>query len=232
MSQKIFQQTVQQFQAPKIIGLALNYGKSSSNNKSKLKEPVFFTKTLNCLTTETFPNSKIVKLPIAEHLQQNQLNHELELGFVIGQKGRNISLDQCERFIGGYFLCQDITDATHFGELRNRALSWELAKCRDYFLPVGEFIEKEKLGDVYDEVELELKINGEQFYKTSTQDMVFNLYEQISYISKFITLNPGDLILSGTPQPAPFKNTDLLEGYLYKNGQIISELLVKPEIQE
>ncbi|KRX09962.1 Fumarylacetoacetase [Pseudocohnilembus persalinus] len=173
-------------------------------------------------------NSHIIK--INKGLENNQINHELEIGFVLSQGGSFIDKQCAKNFVGGYFLCQDLTDSTLQSYCKENKYSWELGKCRDQFLPVSQYIEKQDIGDFYEDVELELLINGQQVYRISTQKMIFDLYDQIAYVSKFMYLNEGDLFLTGTPKLGPFQVGDILQGNLYKKSQMLTSLKVQTQV--
>jgi len=102
------------------------------------------------------------------------------------------------KVIAGYTIALDMTDRDKQEELKTKRLPWSICKGFDTSCPVGEFIPKENICSP-DAVQLWLKVNGEMRQNASTKDMIFSVPEMISFISSIFTLEPGDLILTGTP---------------------------------
>lgn len=124
--------------------------------------------------------------------------------------------------VGGYFLAIDFTDRDLQGEAKAKGFPWALAKGQDNFCPVSEPV-KEDINPY--KVELELKVNGQVRQKDCTSGMHFKIDDVICYASQFMTLNAGDLILTGTPEGVgQVKVGDLVEGKAIFAGQIVAEL--------
>lgn len=200
---------------PKGIGLAMNYiNPSIPKEKQKLPpHPVVFEKALSSL---------IQKPATIKFDNVNAINHEVELGVIIGKKGKNISVDNWKEYIGGYFLLIDFTYVP--GGILDDGVPWMLRKSADDFFVVGDYIAPEKVQDPHN-LHLELKINGFVAQEGSTKNMTFKIPEQLAYVSKFMTINEGDLILTGTPVGiGPIKDQDLLEATLRQDSTRLDAL--------
>lgn len=133
---------------------------------------------------------------------RDQIYHEVELGVVIGKTGKSISESQAMDHVGGYTLALDMTDFDLIVE-KNEAIKltypWALAKGFDTATPVSEFIPKSAITDP-NNVKLWLKVDGEMKQDGNTQDMIYKIPHLISFVSRYMTLEEGDLILTGTPE--------------------------------
>ncbi len=122
-----------------------------------------------------------------------------------------MSKDQAEKSIGGYCLALDMTGRKVQDQLKKQGHPWLLAKGFDTSCPCGDFIDKNKL-DISSSVNLWLSVNGKMKQNGQTGDMIFSIGDLIAYISKYITLEHGDLILTGTPAGVgPVKRGDKIE---------------------
>jgi len=126
------------------------------------------------------------------------IQHEVELGIVIGSTACCVAEASASDHIGGYALALDMTDREAQSRAKKSGLPWTLGKAFDTSCPISHFIEKSSIADPQN-VELWLDVNGVNRQRTSTADMVFSIPYIISWISHHITLEPGDLILTGTP---------------------------------
>ena len=117
-------------------------------------------------------------------------------------------------YVGGYTLALDMTDRAKQTWLKKRGLPWSLAKGFDTSCPVSDFIPKEKIGNPQD-VQLWLKVNGTTKQDGNTNNMIFSIPTLISQISQVFTLEPGDVILTGTPAGVgPVQPGDVIEAGL------------------
>jgi len=133
------------------------------------------------------------------------VEHEGELAVVIGRRGRWIRLEDTANHILGYTVANDVTAR----DLQNRDGQWTRAKGFDTFCPVGPWIETE--ADPSDLL-VTTRVNGEIRQMSSTREMVFGIPQLIVYISSVMTLEPGDLILTGTPAGvSPLHPDDVVE---------------------
>ena len=129
----------------------------------------------------------------------NQLHHEIELGVVIGKTGVAIPESQAMDHVGGYALALDMTARDFQSEAKKLNQPWVFAKGFDTATPVSDFVPKSDISDPHN-VRLWLKVDGMMRQDGNTQDMIFKIPYLISYISKNMTLEEGDLILTGTPE--------------------------------
>ncbi|KAJ4478433.1 hypothetical protein J3R30DRAFT_3657617 [Lentinula aciculospora] len=187
----------------KIVAIGRNYAehiKELSNTTPK--EPFFFLKP----TTSYLPSGGTVEIP-----KGVICHHEVELGLVIGKGGRDISQANAEAHIAGYALAVDMTARNLQEQVKSKGLPWSAAKGFDTFTPIGTFIPKSDVKDPHD-LKLWLKINGAFKQNGTTSDMIFPIPRLIEHISSIMTLEEGDLVLTGTPAGVgPIKAGDQVE---------------------
>lgn len=126
------------------------------------------------------------------------INHEVELGVIIGKTCKNIEPANAKKYIAGYCLALDLTAACEVKRAREKSVSWDLSKCFDTSTPVSRFIDVSEIEN-HNDIRLWITVNGEMRQDDSTSDMIVSIDELISFLSKYMTLKPNDLILSGTP---------------------------------
>jgi len=154
--------------------------------------PVFFTKPA---TSVIGPNGKVVR-----HKVTDKLDWEVELAVIIGKKGRNIPKDKAYEYIFGYTVCLDMTAR----ELQRLHGQWFKGKSLDTFCPLGPWIvHKNALSDPQ-QVRLVCRVNGEVMQDGNTRDMIFDIPTIIESLSGGLTLEPGDIISTGTPSGVGF----------------------------
>eukprot|EP00095_Tigriopus_kingsejongensis_P011592 maker-scaffold297_size217559-snap-gene-1.15 protein:Tk11592 transcript:maker-scaffold297_size217559-snap-gene-1.15-mRNA-1 annotation:"fumarylacetoacetate hydrolase domain-containing protein 1 homolog" len=142
----------------------------------------------------------------------SEIHHEIELGIVIKSRCQNVLEQDSMDHVGGYILALDMTARDFQNEAKRQGHPWTMAKCFDTSCPVSAFIPTESIPDPHD-VRLLCKVNDEERQNGHTGDMIFNVPYLISYISKYFTLNEGDLILTGTPAGVgPVSDGDLIHG--------------------
>jgi len=169
----------------KILCVGRNYvehAKELGNEVPKI--PLIFMKP----PSSVISNGETIILPP----QSAQVEHEAELVVVIGKRGRHITTENAKKHILGYTVGNDVTAR----DLQKSDSQWTRAKGFDTFCPFGPWIDTEF--DPADSV-VTCRVNGQMRQMASTRDMVFNVGVLISYISSVITLEPGDLIFTGTP---------------------------------
>lgn len=125
-------------------------------------------------------------------------HHELELALLIGKQGKFITEETALDYLAGYGVGLDLTLRDLQSELKEKGLPWELAKGFDTSCPLSDFIPAEKVNNP-NQLELTLKVNGEVRQQGNTNMMMRSVEQIISEISQFYTLEPGDIILTGTP---------------------------------
>ncbi|CAD8080741.1 unnamed protein product [Paramecium sonneborni] len=206
---------------PKIVAIAKNYVKhvKEMGGDKPPEEPVIFQKPFSSLMY--LPEGKgLFQLPKHNH----EIHHEIELGFMVGKIGKNIQKDKWQEYIGGYFLALDLTDREMQAHFKKQGFPWDLAKGQDNFFPITELIQKEKVNDP-NNLQLELKINEKVVQSDSTSSMYYKIPDLLAYISQFMTLRPGDLVLTGTPHGVgPIKVKDQLMGTLKQGDQTLASL--------
>jgi len=191
----------------KLVCLARSYKKHAKEMKSEIpKEPVIFLKPASSVIF----NGDTIKIP----KMSKSIHHEVELGVVIGKKCKNISKKDAMDYILGYLVALDITARDIQSEMKKRGWPWTIAKSFDTFAPISEVVLKKDIKSPQN-LEISLMVNGKQRQKSNTSFMIFSIEEIIEYISKIMTLEPGDLILTGTPEGvSEIKKGDILEAKL------------------
>ncbi len=173
----------------KIICVGLNYRKhAAESNMAVPASPVLFNKFNNSLAA----HREVIKLsPLAE-----KIDYEVELVIVIGKTASNVPESEALSYVFGYATGNDLSDRG----LQFRSSQWLLGKACDGFAPVGPYLVTADEVSNPDRLHLECRVNGEVRQSSNTQDMIFGCAEVVSYISRYITLKPGDLIFTGTPE--------------------------------
>ena len=173
----------------KIICVGLNYRKHADETNAPYPEvPILFNKFDNTLTGH---KSEIPVPKVTE-----KLDYEVELGIVIGKKAKYVSEDEALDYVFGYSPVNDLSAR----DLQLRTPQWLLGKTCDKFSPVGPYlVTADEVGNPND-LSLKTYVNGEVRQDSNTSDMIFSCAEIVSYISQYMTLVPGDIILTGTPE--------------------------------
>ncbi|MEJ9230430.1 fumarylacetoacetate hydrolase family protein [Peribacillus butanolivorans] len=173
----------------KIICVGLNYRRHADETNAPYPEvPILFNKFDNTLTGH---QSEIVIPNVT-----NELDYEVELGIVIGKKIKNVTQEAALSHVFGYCTVNDLSAR----DLQMRTQQWLLGKTCDDFSPVGPFlVTADEVGDP-NNLNLKTYVNNEIRQNSNTSDMIFSCAEIVSYISQHMTLEPGDLILTGTPE--------------------------------
>jgi 2-keto-4-pentenoate hydratase/2-oxohepta-3-ene-1,7-dioic acid hydratase in catechol pathway len=174
----------------KIVGIGLNYRAHALEAKMPIPtEPVVFMKATTCITG---PND-----PILKPVDSTKLDWEVELGLVIGRETRQVSEARALDHVAGYCTFNDVSERAFQLE---RGGQWDKGKGCDSFGPIGPWlVTKDEVADPQ-ALRLWLDVNGERMQDSSSADMIFSCAEIVSYLSRFMTLLPGDVICTGTPQ--------------------------------
>ena len=172
------------------VAIGLNYRKHAEESGLEIpKEPVVFTKALTSLAG---PNDD-VELPEGSEAG----DWEIELGFVIGTQAKKVSVANALEYVAGYCLANDVSERDW--QIKRNG-QWGKGKSFDGFGPIGPWlVTSDELPDPQS-IPLELAVNGETKQKSNTADMIFPVAEVVSYLSQFMTLLPGDVVITGTPQ--------------------------------
>lgn len=169
-------------QSSKIVCVGLNYPTGEDVKISP--DPILFMKPTSSIIG---PGEKIVQWP-----EVKELTFEAELAVIIGQQTHRVSIEEAENFILGYTLANDVTAR----DLQSVDSQWTRSKSFDTFLPLGPII---RTDISWENIRIRSWINGELYQDGNTQQMFLNVPYLISYISHIMTLEPGDIILTGTP---------------------------------
>ena len=193
----------------KIVCVGLNYSKHAKESGMDVpEEPVLFFKASSAIIG---PYDSII-IPKGSE----KSDWEVELAIVIGNKASYVSEKDALSHVAGYVLHNDVSERSFQLE---RSGQWVKGKSCDTFAPIGPFIATpDEIGDP-NNLNLWLKLNGEQMQNSNTSDFIFNIQQVVSYISQFMTLLPGDVISTGTPfgvglglnPPRYLKNGDVIE---------------------
>lgn len=173
----------------KIICVGLNYKKHADETNSAYPEsPILFPKYINTL----IGNKQKIAIPSVT----NQLDYEVELGIVIGKEAKYVSEREALDYVFGYVVGNDLSAR----DLQFKSSQWLLGKSCDHFSPIGPYLVTRDEIKNPNHLALKTFVNGELRQSSNTADMIFSCEEIISYISQYMTLTPGDVILTGTPE--------------------------------
>ena len=184
--------------ASKIVAIGLNYADHAREQSKALpKEPLFWFKA----STSLLADGGKIEIPFPQH----RTDYEAELAIVIGRRVRNVAPAAASRYILGYTAAQDISDRT----IQNSESQWARAKSFDTFTPLGPYVET-KL-DPHN-LTIQQFQNGQLRQNSNTNQLIFNCFELVSFVSTNLTLLPGDVIVTGTPSGVgPIQSGDKLE---------------------
>ena len=197
------------FRPSKIVCVGLNYAKHAKESGMDVpEEPVLFFKASSAIIG---PYDSIT-IPKGSE----KSDWEVELAVVIGNKASYVSEKDALSHVAGYVLHNDVSERSYQLE---RSGQWVKGKSCDTFAPIGPFIATpDEIGDP-NNLNLWLKLNGEEMQNSNTSDFIFNIQQVVSYTSQFMTLLPGDIISTGTPfgvglglnPPRYLKDGDVIE---------------------
>ncbi|HEY8341780.1 MAG TPA: fumarylacetoacetate hydrolase family protein [Calditerricola sp.] len=172
----------------KIVCVGHNYREHILEMKRELPEyPVIFAKFANTLIG---PFDDIPLLPIT-----HQLDYEAELAFVIGKRAKNVPREEAMAYVAGFAVANDVTAR----DLQRRTVQWLQGKTLDGSLPLGPcLVTREELPDPHN-LDISLSVNGELRQRANTRSLVFTVDDLVSFLSEIMTLEPGDVVLTGTP---------------------------------
>jgi len=173
----------------KIVCVGLNYADHAAESGMDVpKEPVLFLKATTSLTG---PND-----PVTIPRGSVKTDWEVELGVVIGKRASYVEQADAMDYVAGYTVINDVSEREYQIE---RGGTWDKGKGCDTFSPIGPWlVTRDEITDPQ-ELDLWLDVNGKRFQTGNTRTMVFGVAELVSYISEFMTLEPGDVISTGTP---------------------------------
>ena len=173
----------------KFIAIGLNYSDHAAETGAEVPtEPIMFMKATSCIVG---PNDDVEIVSGSK-----KLDWEVELGIVIGKAAKHISEDEAQSHILGYCLVNDISEREWQIEKMGQ---WVKGKSHDTYGPIGpHLVTKDEVADI-NNLKMSLDVNGNRMQNGNTSTMIFNVNYIVSYVSKFMSLQPGDLITTGTP---------------------------------
>lgn len=177
----------------KIICLGRNYRKHAEEFKNPVpKEPIIFAK----MPSSLLAHEGTILLP----KNVGRVDHEGELAVVIGKSGKYISESRAYEFVAGYTIVNDVTARElQIKDIENK-LPWMRSKSFDTFCPIGPYLVPHGVIDNPHQLELTVTVNGAVRQKSNTSQFIFKVPEIIQFISRYLTLSPGDIIATGTPE--------------------------------
>ena len=173
----------------KFIAIGLNYSDHAAETGAEPPtEPIVFMKATSCISG---PNDNIELVSGSK-----KLDWEVELGIVIGKEAKHIKENQSQDYIIGYCLVNDLSEREWQIEKMGQ---WVKGKSHDTYGPIGPYlVTKDEISDV-NNLNMSLDLNGIRMQTGNTNTMIFNVDKIVSYVSKFMSLQPGDIITTGTP---------------------------------
>jgi 2-keto-4-pentenoate hydratase/2-oxohepta-3-ene-1,7-dioic acid hydratase in catechol pathway len=214
---------------PKVLALAGNYVehlRESRLGKGLTSDPARDTTPRPFLMPSTTITGPDAEIPWCVY--SREIDYEIELAIVIGSRCKCVSPEQAKSHIFGYTIANDISArSTTFADGRAKRpwdefYDWLNGKWADGFCPIGPYlVSSDEIGDPTN-LKLELTVNGETRQKETTANMIFNVYEIVSFISHLMTLTPGDLIATGTPS-----GVGMADGNYLKGGDVITTRIDK-----
>jgi 2-keto-4-pentenoate hydratase/2-oxohepta-3-ene-1,7-dioic acid hydratase in catechol pathway len=175
----------------KIICVGLNYRKHAKEvGMEPPSQPVLFNKYNNTLNH----HNGSIKLPVEV---AKKFDYEVELVMVMGKEAKNVKEADALSYVAGYCTGNDFTARDL--QLETPSKQWMIGKTPDQFAPLGPYLVTADQIDP-DNLKIECRVNGETRQSSNTNDFIFNSRQMISFISRYITLKPGDIIFTGTPE--------------------------------
>ena len=173
----------------KFVAIGLNFSDHAAESGLPVPaEPIMFMKATSCING---PNDNIEMVS-----NSKKLDWEVELGIIIGKKAKHIDKNQSQDHILGYCLVNDVSEREWQIEKMGQ---WVKGKSHDTYGPIGPYlVTKDDIGDV-NNLNMSLDLNGKRMQTGNTSTMIFNVDVIVSYVSKFMSLQPGDIITTGTP---------------------------------
>ncbi|HEX5500808.1 MAG TPA: fumarylacetoacetate hydrolase family protein, partial [Thermomicrobiales bacterium] len=172
----------------KIVCVGLNYRKHAIESGAAIPEtPVLFSKFSNAIAA---PDDEV---PLSK--AGTEYDYEVELGFVVGREARDVAEADALSHVFGYFTANDLSCR----DLQMRTSQWLLGKTMDRFLPLGPYVVTADEVDDPQSLSLKTWMNGELRQDSTTADQIFSVAQVIAYTSRYFPLDPGDIVVTGTP---------------------------------
>ncbi|SPQ17885.1 6a5386f3-5b2e-4dfe-ab9b-4b4f7634353f [Thermothielavioides terrestris] len=214
--------------AGKVICIGRNYADHITElNSARPKQPFFFLKPPSSIL---LPGEGPVIRP-----KGVDLHYEVELALILGKRVRDLSAQDEQaalEAIESYALSIDMTARNIQNEAKKKGLPWDISKGFDTFLPVSKVINKAAIPDPHN-IELYLTVNGKVQQNDSTELMLFRIPRILSDISKVMTLEPGDIVLTGTPKGVgPVVPGDVMRAGIRVGGKELEEAKIEVAVEE
>ena len=173
----------------KFVGIGLNFSDHAAETGAKIPtEPIVFMKATSCIAG---PNDDLI-IP----KNSKKCDWEVEIAFVVGKEAKQISEIDAPNYIFGYCLVNDVSEREWQIEKLGQ---WVKGKSADTFGPIGPYlVTRDEIKDIQN-LNMNLEVNGKNMQKGNTNKMIFNINYLLSYLSNFMSLQPGDIITTGTP---------------------------------
>ncbi len=213
----------------KIICIGINYMDHIEETKLPVpKEPVLFPKTLNCLIGDGDPI--IYPKLLFNNRKLKRVDYEVELAFIIKDKCKDVPKSETYDHIMGYSVFNDVTARKMQTKDIISQLPWFRSKSLDTFGPIGPRIASlEEIQDPHD-LKIELKVNGEVKQSSNTKHLLFKIPDLMEYITSLFTMEPGDIVATGTPSGiSPILPGDLIEATIENIGTLTNKVILEEE---
>ena len=213
----------------KIICVGTNYMDHIEETKLPVpKEPVLFPKTLNCLIGDG--DSIIYPKLLFTNRRLKRVDYEVELAFIIKDRCKDVPKDETYEHIMGYSVFNDVTARKMQTKDIVSQLPWFRSKSLDTFGPIGPRIASvDEIQDPHN-LKIELKVNGETKQSSNTKHLLFKIPDLMEYITSLFTMEPGDIIATGTPSGiSPVLPGDLIEATIEKIGTLTNKVVLEGE---
>jgi len=174
---------------PKFLGIGLNYRDHAEETGMPIPEvPIVFSKASGCVSG---PND-----PVLAPKDWKRMDYEVELAVIIGTRAKRVAKEDALGYVAGYCICNDVSERSL---QKGGPGEWIKAKSYDTFGPLGPWlVTTDEISDPQN-LDLSLDLNGKRMQTGNTSTMIFGVADLVSYISQYMTLQPGDVITTGTP---------------------------------
>jgi 2-keto-4-pentenoate hydratase/2-oxohepta-3-ene-1,7-dioic acid hydratase in catechol pathway len=199
---------------PKIIALGRNYALHAQESKMPVpSEPIIFSKA----SSSVIGPADTILLP----KDVGRVDHEVELAVVIGKRGKSVKAADAYEYVAGYTIALDISARDLQRADIEKRNPWFRSKSFDTFTPLGPWIVTADEVTPPIELDIELSVNSAVRQKANTRMMIFDIPTTIEFITRYITLEPGDVLLMGTPEGiGPIQDGDLIVSRIEKIGEM------------
>ncbi|MHA2010178.1 MAG: fumarylacetoacetate hydrolase family protein [Promethearchaeota archaeon] len=211
----------------KIICLGTNYMDHIEETGLEVpKEPLLFPKTLNCLITNNQPI--IYPKYLFNNRRYNRVDYEVELAFIVKDRCKNISSNDAYDHILGYTVFNDVTARKMQTKDIISQKPWFRSKSFDTFGPIGPVIKLvSEIKDPHN-LEIELRVNGEVKQKSNTKHLLFKIPETFEFITQLFTMEPGDIVATGTPGGiGKIVPGDIIEATIQNIGTLTNKVILE-----